>query len=100
MADEKEKPIDEIEQPPRGYTTQDVTTQPEPPKRRRRPRTKLFLLSLVLVPVLVFALWTWATLGYVYSRGERAGYVQKFSEKGWLCKTWEGELAMANIPGA
>ncbi len=35
----------------------------------------------------------------VYSKGERAGYVQKLSKKGWLCKTWEGELAMANLPG-
>jgi hypothetical protein len=36
----------------------------------------------------------------VYSEGDRAGYVQKFSKKGWLCKTWEGELAMASMPGA
>jgi hypothetical protein len=35
-----------------------------------------------------------------YSSGDRAGYVQKFSKKGWVCKTWEGELAMANLPGA
>ena len=39
------------------------------------------------------------TLGYSYSEGERAGYVQKFSKKGWICKTWEGELAMATMPG-
>jgi hypothetical protein len=38
-------------------------------------------------------------LGYTYASGERAGYVQKISKKGWLCKTWEGELAMANLPG-
>ena len=37
---------------------------------------------------------------FSYSNGERAGYVQKFSHKGWLCKTWEGELAMANLPGS
>ena len=35
-----------------------------------------------------------------YASGERAGYVQKFSKKGWVCKTWEGEIAMANLPGA
>jgi hypothetical protein len=39
-------------------------------------------------------------LNYSYSHGERAGYVQKFSRKGWICKTWEGQLAMVNIPGA
>ncbi|MGH7652686.1 MAG: hypothetical protein ACREMS_12705 [Gemmatimonadaceae bacterium] len=45
------------------------------------------------------ALWIWVALGYTYASGERAGYVQKISKKGWLCKTWEGELAMANLPG-
>jgi hypothetical protein len=38
-------------------------------------------------------------LSYAYSTGERAGFVQKLSKKGWICKTWEGELAMANLPG-
>ncbi len=47
-----------------------------------------------------FALWTWGSLTYVYSKGERAGYVQKFSKRGWVFKTWEGELAMVNLPGA
>jgi hypothetical protein len=28
------------------------------------------------------------------------GYVQKFSHKGWICRTWEGELAMSPVPGA
>jgi hypothetical protein len=58
------------------------------------------LVLIILVPVLLFAAWTWFTLSYSYSTGERAGYVQKISQKGWLCKTWEGELAMANLPGA
>jgi hypothetical protein len=39
-------------------------------------------------------------LSYTYSRGDRAGYIQKLSKKGWICKTWEGELAMVNVPGA
>ena len=47
-----------------------------------------------------FVLYVWAAWSYSYSNGERAGYVQKLSRKGWLCKTWEGELAMANLPGA
>jgi len=44
--------------------------------------------------------WTWLTLNWSYSEGERAGYIQKFSSKGWLCKTWEGEVAMVTMPGA
>jgi hypothetical protein len=56
----------------------------------------LFLLiAIALVAVYVFAATRWS-----YSSGERAGYVQKFSRKGWVCKTWEGEIAMANLPGA
>ncbi|MDQ6716884.1 MAG: hypothetical protein M3Z17_00905 [Gemmatimonadota bacterium] len=54
---------------------------------------------VLLVPIVIFSLWSWVTIGYTYSSGERAGYVQKLSKKGWLCKTWEGELAMANLPG-
>jgi hypothetical protein len=50
--------------------------------------------------VLLVATWTFFALTWSYSEGERAGYVQKFSKKGWMCKTWEGELAMVNVPGA
>jgi hypothetical protein len=94
---------DDIEHPPRGYTTEDVKSIPdeEPaPRRRRFSRWKLFLIALILVPALVFALWTWVALGWSYADGERVGWVQKFSRKGWLCKTWEGELAISNVPGS
>jgi hypothetical protein len=65
-----------------------------------RLRWPLLLVALLLVVAGGFALYAWTTLSYSYSSGERAGYVQKFSDKGWLCKTWEGELAMVNLPGA
>jgi hypothetical protein len=55
-------------------------------------------LGLLVVAVLV-AGYVWVALSFSFSEGERAGYVQKFSRKGWVCKTWEGELAMANLPG-
>ena len=71
-----------------------------PVARRRRGRLLFALLLVVAVPVVLAALYVWITLSYDYSDGERAGYVQKFSRKGWICKTWEGELAMANLPGA
>jgi hypothetical protein len=60
---------------------------------------KLIIAAVVLVPLVVFGLYTWTALTWSYSTGERAGYVQKFSKKGWICKTWEGELAMVSIPG-
>ena len=71
---------------------------PETSHRTRRLGL-LALLIILLVPGLVFGAWAWVTLNYSYSKGERAGYVQKISKKGWVCKTWEGELAMANLPG-
>lgn len=60
----------------------------------------LLALTALVVPPLLFSAWAWTALNYVYARGERAGYVQKISRKGWLFKTWEGELAMVNLPGA
>ena len=68
--------------------------------RNRRKWPWAVALGVVLVPAAVLALWILITLSFSYSTGERAGYVQKLSRKGWVCKTWEGELAMANLPGA
>ena len=56
-------------------------------------------LAIIFLAAALFCIYTWLTLTWNYSAGERAGYVQKFSKKGWICKTWEGELAMINIPG-
>jgi hypothetical protein len=63
-------------------------------------KTKLGIAGALLVPLAFVALYTWLVISWTYSTGERAGYVQKFSKKGWICKTWEGELAMVNIPGS
>lgn len=63
-------------------------------------KAKLITAAVVAAPILAFALYTWSALTYTYSGGERGpGYVQKFSRKGWLCKTWEGELALLPLPG-
>ena len=54
------------------------------------------LIALVVLGVAGFAGWTWLTLHWSFAQGERAGYVQKLSRRGWICKTWEGELAMVS----
>jgi hypothetical protein len=59
---------------------------------------KYFIL-LLLIPIGLFALYIWAALSWTYSSGERAGYVQKLSAKGWVCKTYEGELILVSMPG-
>jgi len=65
-------------------------------RRKRFGRILMILLALVLV---IAALWTWFALSWSYSEGERAGILQKFSKKGWICKTYEGELALYVVGG-
>ena len=77
-----------------------VPAPPARPARNWRRRGCTALVLILLLGVGGLALYTWAALNYSYSTGERAGYVQKFSKKGWLCKTWEGEIAMVSLPGA
>ncbi|WP_207795901.1 hypothetical protein [Kinneretia aquatilis] len=58
------------------------------------------LLIALLVLVLLALAYFYAALNWSYSSGERAGWIQKLSKKGWICKTWEGELALVSIPGS
>jgi len=67
---------------------------------RRRTSTLKMIFWLLLVPIVLIVGYFAVVLNWNYSTGERAGWVQKFSRKGWLCKTWEGEMAMVSMPGA
>jgi hypothetical protein len=98
---------------PLPYTSQKITHH-NPPyiQYRYNPRArlvveklksnetmiKIFLLLIVLV-IAGLAGFSWLTLHWSYSTGERAGFVQKLSKKGYVCKTWEGEMAMVTMPG-
>ncbi|QGZ41895.1 hypothetical protein IP92_04245 [Pseudoduganella flava] len=66
----------------------------------RRFSPVLLLIGLLVVAALLFWGWVMATLHFSYSEGERAGYLQKFSKRGWICKTWEGEILLTSMPGA
>ena len=57
-------------------------------------------LGFVVVVAVLFAAYVWLALHWSYSEGERAGFMQKLSKKGWVCKTWEGELSLVALPGA
>ena len=63
-------------------------------------RVSIVLLSVIGAMVALFAIYTWFSLSWSYSEGERAGFLQKFSKKGWICKTWEGEILLSSMPGA
>ncbi|HEX2718847.1 MAG TPA: hypothetical protein VHM67_14305 [Gemmatimonadaceae bacterium] len=85
----------------RDTTRERPTDDETPPPPRRRKRWGLRILTMiVLLPAILIALWIGIALNWSYSEGNRAGYLQKFSRKGWICKTWEGEIAMINLPGS
>jgi hypothetical protein len=70
-----------------------------PAPRPRRPWRRILILVL-LAPILLFTIYTWFVLHWDYSNGYRSGLLQKFSKKGWICKTSEGELwqsVVANV---
>ncbi len=62
-------------------------------------RLKLLVPAVLLAAVALFGLYVWFVLSWSYSDGERAGILQKLSRKGWICKTYEGELALYIAPG-
>jgi len=62
-------------------------------------RSLKLLGIIVVLPALLFVAYTWAVINWSFSVGERAGYVQKLSKKGWFCKTWEGEMVLVSMPG-
>ena len=88
----------DVDPPRKEVPGQSASSERTPQRRARWP---LFLFGIVvLLPLLLVTAWTAIALNWTYSRGERAGFIQKFSQKGWVCKTWEGEIAMVNMPGA
>ena len=68
-------------------------------RRRSSGRGIRVLVMLIVAVVAGISLWTWLTLSWAYSDGERAGVLQKFSRKGWVCKTQEGEVAQYLVAG-
>ena len=64
--------------------------------------TKLLksLTILLVSAIALFSLYVYIALNWSYSSGERAGFLQKVSHKGWICKTWEGELSLVAMPGS
>lgn len=82
-------------------------SSPQPGANAPKPKRGLFrrhwigttVAALILLPAFVFTVWAGVALNFSYSGGFRTGFVQKLSKKGWVCKTWEGEMAMTAQPG-
>ena len=59
---------------------------------------KSIIIAVAILALVVSAYFVVA-LNWSYSTGDRAGWLQKLSDKGWVCKTWEGEMALVSLPG-
>jgi hypothetical protein len=79
---------------------EDMPTNANAAQTVRRHSYGRFFLGAIVAILALAALWMVIAWQWNYSEGERAGWVQKFSKKGWLCKTWEGEIALVSMPGA
>jgi hypothetical protein len=96
-----DEPTTEPNEPPPEAVRPEPTESLEPRRSfLRRHWGKTLIAAVILVPALIFTIWSGIALSYSYSEGNRVGYVQKLSRRGWLCKTWEGELQLSNIPGS
>jgi hypothetical protein len=76
-----------------------TASSPARPRHRSRLHTWLIVLAVIVTPFLLFSLYLGLMFSWSYSEGNRAGILQKFSNKGWFCKSYEGELAMSTVPG-
>lgn len=57
-------------------------------------KTFFWLATIVIIFAAVFIYWKYF---YTYSDGYRAGLLQKFSHKGNIVKTYEGEMILSSV---
>lgn len=83
-------------------TPQANTPPPAAPVPAKKAKKWWLWMSIPILSIIgLFALYSWLVVSVIsFSEGERAGYLHKLSKKGWLCKTWEGEMAITSIPGS
>ena len=66
-------------------------------KFTRKKRFGRFLGILTIVIILALGGFIYWKYYFVYSEGNRSGILQKFSYKGTIFKTYEGELILSSI---
>ncbi|HVF80514.1 MAG TPA: hypothetical protein VM884_01195 [Flavisolibacter sp.] len=67
--------------------------------RRRSGTARRILTIILLVLLLGAALFIWWRYYYTYSDGFRSGLLQKFSRRGTMFKTNEGEMILSSVRG-
>jgi hypothetical protein len=58
---------------------------------------KKFLIWMAFVVLLLIGLLVYWKFFFTYSEGSRAGLLQKFSYRGTIFKTYEGELVLSSV---
>jgi hypothetical protein len=58
---------------------------------------KKYLIAFLLLLVIIFSAWVYWKYYFTYSEGNRSGLLQKFSYKGNIFKTYEGELILNSL---
>ncbi len=78
-----------------------MTTISTPAKNLNRTDTqrkiKRILFGVIALVVIFFGLFIYGKYFYTFSDGYRAGLLQKFSHKGNLFKTYEGEMILSSV---
>jgi uncharacterized membrane-anchored protein len=62
-----------------------------------KTKIKKFYTWTIIILLLVFAIFIYWKYYFTYSEGERTGILQKFSYRGQIFKTWEGEMILSSV---
>ena len=62
-----------------------------------KKKIKRYFYYLVSVVILLVGIWIYWSYFFNYSDGYRAGLLQKFSRKGNIFKTFEGEMVLSSV---
>ncbi len=73
--------------------------QPKP-KSRFVKKLKRYLYIFLLILFIIAGAYVYWKYSFTYSEGFRAGELQKFSHKGTIFKTYEGEMVLSSIQSA
>jgi hypothetical protein len=73
-----------------------VTQKPGTLEVVKKKAKRIFYYVITLL-VIVIGIWIYWAFFFTYSDGYRAGMLQKFSRKGTIFKTYEGEMILSSV---
>ena len=62
-----------------------------------KKKIKKYLYIAFALFILIIGIWIYFSYFFTYSDGYRAGMLQKFSRKGNIFKTYEGEMILSSV---